>query len=298
MSNKKIGNKILERIRSVDISKLIRYSYSDKDKLPKAEGIYFVGHSPKEIIYVGKTKDFRNRHQNHHRDHTFKNIEKTNGSLFIWCWHLPSDLKKTKVEGEINLAYAENAFRILLDPPINDTSLPGSKPVNDSPKKREKYRFNGGFYVSLNFLPEYSADLNPDLTPGFHTTFSKLHHVQRAVQQKSPCFLISSLPIKLIGLPEMSSYKKLLSPDPYWKRETSLYFLEYMFRARGYEKTPERLDFNICIYGDRETSIIRRIYLNDFDYFKDFRQSYLTMGMTNCSSHIFTCTLFSLVEMK
>ena len=94
----------------------------------------------------------------------------------------------------------------------------------------------------------------------------------------------------------MKSYKSLLSPDPTWRRETSLYFLEYMFKAQGYAKTPERGDFDICIYGDMNKSTVRRVYLNDLEDFKDFRQSYLTMGMTNCSEHVFTDTLFLLVK--
>ncbi|WP_155524009.1 GIY-YIG nuclease family protein [Nodosilinea nodulosa] len=286
MAKQIMGDFILARIKNVNVSKLVRYRYQDKGNLPRIEGIYLVGHSPEEIVYVGQTRNFRDRHRSHHRDQAFKEIEKTDGPLFIWCWPLPSDLKKTRIEGDTNLTHAENAFRILLDPEINDTPIAGSKPKIVSPEQKCKYNYNGSVYVSLNFLPEYSVDLLNGLVPAFHTTVKKLHHVQHAVRQKSPCFLISSLPIDFLQEPGMETYKKLLSPDPYWRRETTLYFLEYMFRSQGYTKTPEREDFDICIYGDLERSVVRRIYLNDLDDFKNFRQSYLTIGMTNCSDHI------------
>jgi len=295
MTKQTIDSFILSRVKNVNISTLVRYPYQDKGNLPRIEGIYLVGHSPREIVYVGKTINFRNRHRSHNRDRTFKEIEKTDGPLFIWCWPLPSDLKKTKLEGDIHLSHAENAFRFLLDPKVNDTPLPGSKPKTITPERKCKYNYRGSVYVSLNFLPEYSVDLFDGLVPAFHTTFKKLHHVQHAVQQKSPCFLISSLPFDFLQEPGMEAYKKLLSPDPYWRRENTLYFLEYMFKAQGYEKTPDREDFDICIYGDHATSLVRRIYLNDLDGFKDFRQGYLTTGMTNCSGHTFTGTLFTLV---
>lgn len=290
---------ISARVSRVDINRLIRYPRQDRDKLPEVPGIYIVGYyQQKEIrvLYVGQTTNFRHRHKSHHREHTFREEEKSNKELFIWCWPLSSDLMKTRMERKINLLHAEDCFRVRFKPEINDTPVPGAKTV--ARKNVVRYWFNGNVYVAVNFLPKYSADLDSTSLPAFHTTAKKLHHVQRAVQQKSPCFLISSLPIKSINLPEMANYKRLLSPDPYWRRETSLYFLEYMFRARGYERTSEIDDFDLCIYGDTSTSVVRRIYLNDLDGFREFRQSYLTMGMTNCSNHDFTDRLLSLVRVS
>ena len=292
----KVKLEIATRVNQVDITRLICYPRQDKDDLPEVAGIYLVGHYQQNKIhinYVGQATNFRSRHRNHHREHTFREIEKSNKELFIWCWPLSSDLKKTEDERRVHLTYAEMYFIIRFKPDINDTPVPGAKTV--SRKNIAHRRFNGNVYVAVNFLPKYYADLDLTSLPAFHTTAKKLHHVQRAVQQKSPCFLISSLPIKSINLPEMANYKRLLSPDPVWRRETSLYFLEYMFRARGYDRISESDDFDLCIYGDAETSVVRRMYLNDLDGFKAFRQSHLTMGMTNCSNHDFTNRLMALV---
>lgn len=55
-------------IQDTDIPKLPRVSFIDVDLLPSKPGLYFVLTSEVRLLYIGKTKDFRNRWLQHHQE--------------------------------------------------------------------------------------------------------------------------------------------------------------------------------------------------------------------------------------
>lgn len=78
--------------------------------------------------------------------------------------------------------------------------------------------------------------------------------------------------------------------------QTTLYFLEYIFVPTYIDETEDTDGTNYYIYTDHDNTSIRRLYLNEFDGFKDFRKRYLVMGLINCAAHPFTNHLLQLVK--
>lgn len=86
-------------------------------EFPTNQGIYFCVRwstgSEKEIWYVGKAGNFRNRWKNHHKIQALKAIQ----DVTIFCLSLDSYSRE-----QIN--YAEQAYIKMLQPVFNNTSKP------------------------------------------------------------------------------------------------------------------------------------------------------------------------------
>lgn len=89
-------------------------SFSD---FPTDQGIYFCVRwstgSEKEIWYVGKAGNFRNRWKNHHKFHALRAIQE----VVVYCLPLEGYSQQ-------QIDYAERAYIKMLTPVFNNTSKP------------------------------------------------------------------------------------------------------------------------------------------------------------------------------
>ncbi len=59
--------------------------YEDREQLPEEQGVYFVTNGINEVIYVGKTKNFRTRWVSHHKLSDIKNNYPISQLLIVFC---------------------------------------------------------------------------------------------------------------------------------------------------------------------------------------------------------------------
>lgn len=193
---------ITEFIESIDVKSLETHPYSDNKSFPTYAGIYFIGFASDDLWYVGKSKNIRDRHKSnsHHRYHQLKAAEKLYGkALQIWCWQVPSNLRK-------ELDKIETALIKKMDPRQNDTPNPNAEKNRNSPKP---------IYVQLESMRYMESPfvLDENSKPGLYATRKKLHYLKGAFKNSAQCILISSIPTERIIQPAFINYKKLLSPD-------------------------------------------------------------------------------------
>ncbi|MEG4327907.1 GIY-YIG nuclease family protein [Microcoleus sp. herbarium5] len=86
---------------------------TQKEKLPTCPAVYFVFSSKKELLYIGRANNLRNRWQNHHRFNQINHL----GARIAW---MEVRSESELVEIERNLIYA---FKPLLNNTLVPTSI-------------------------------------------------------------------------------------------------------------------------------------------------------------------------------
>ena len=94
--------------------------YSQRHDLPSRPGIYFVGHPDHPVLYVGLSRNLRNRHADHHRQVQFREMK----GAVIRYRTLPDQVLKRVTDLNKVLARLERQAIQYYQPPLNGTPVP------------------------------------------------------------------------------------------------------------------------------------------------------------------------------
>jgi len=254
-------------------------SYGRRQELPLGAGIYFVGNYTCPVMYIGLTRNLKNRHLNHHRQAQFEGIE----GAAIRYRILPDDM----LAGITNLRQVLNRLEKqainYYKPSLNDTPVP-NRPAFITP--------HGPIYVQTHKVNEegYCEHFDHEDGGELGINTGKLSLLKRAIAEQRPIFLITSgyyEDYKRQGYPNLSDLAAYANDR--------IYLLVSRFIPYGYEESCSR--HNYIVYGSTAKVFTNPyIILNNSLGFKEFRESYLKLGFTNCERSPFAKQLLRLSD--
>lgn len=252
--------------------------YIQRKELPAKPGIYYIGNSLSPVMYVGLSRNLKNRHINHHRQGQFEGME----NAVIRYRVVPEDFLATISDLTESLRKLEKQAIDHYKPPINDT------PVPNQAKFTTVY---GPTYIQIHKAREAGYCTHFEARDGDELTInsSRLPLISRAIEEQRPIFLIASGAYKDY---EIAGYPHLSELLPY-KRDR-IYLLISRFIPYGYEES-DCFGYDYVVYGGN-SKIFFNPYtiLNNRPGFNEFKSSYLKLGFTNCERSPFVSELLRL----
>ncbi|BAZ52308.1 XRE family transcriptional regulator [Nostoc sp. NIES-4103] len=256
--------------------------YIQRKELPAKPGIYYVGNNACPVIYVGLSRNLKNRHLNHHRQGQFEHIENAviryrvvTENLLARISNLTEALRKLEKQ-------AINYYK----PSLNYTPIP------NQPKFTTVH---GPTYIQTHKVQEagYCTHLNAQDGDELAISSSRLALLTRAIGENRPILLIASGTYKDY---EMADYPHLYQLLPY--KKDRIYLLISRFIPYGYEES-NCFGYDYVVYGGNSKIFFNPyIILNSMPGFDEFRRSYLKLGFTNCERSPFINELLRLGEIS
>ncbi|MEJ1937972.1 GIY-YIG nuclease family protein, partial [Nostoc sp. NIES-2111] len=156
-------------------------SYSQRKELPTKPGIYYIGNNAAPVMYVGLSRNLKNRHINHHRQGQFEAIE----NAIIRYRVMTDDLLARTLDLTASLRKLEKQAIDYYKPSINNT------PVSDQPKFATVH---GPVYIQIHKAKEAGYCTHFEAQDGDELTINsgKLALITRAIEESRPIFLIAS----------------------------------------------------------------------------------------------------------
>jgi hypothetical protein len=256
-------------------------TYKQRKELPPQPGIYYVGDQASPVMYVGLARNLRNRHLNHHRQAQFEGIEDAAIRYRVVSEDI---LAKITDLGKVLSRLEKQAINYYA-PPLNNTPLPEQPAFTTlhAPVYIQSHNISKEGYCG-HFDSQDGEEL------GINT--SKLPLLTRAIREERPVFLIAS---GLYKDYERPGYPNLSQLAPY--SSDRIYLLVSRFIPYGYEQVNYPNQY--ILYGANSKIFVNPYtVLNSEPGFKEFRESYLKLGFTNCERSLFAKQLLCLGDFK